>query len=104
MLQGSVSRPWAKSRYPIQIAPEIVALNCLNGLKRSSEALSHHRHHMASKESSSPLSFWPPSRGAAFNKVVCQPATTAPRLGLSDDRQLFVAQLDAQAPSVRTLE
>jgi len=31
------------------------------------------------------------------------PTATVPRLGLSDDQQLFVTQLDAQASTVRTL-
>jgi len=36
-------------------------------------------------------------------RLLASPTATVPRLGLSDDQQLFVTQLDAPASTVRTL-
>jgi hypothetical protein len=90
---------YPKSRYPSQIAP------CRHEMTLcvQTELSCHHWHHMASKERSCPLSFRPRRGGAAPIRLLASPTATVPRLGLSDDQQLFVTQLDAPASTVRTL-
>jgi hypothetical protein len=47
--------------------------------------------------------FSPSSRGLSPIRLLASPTATVPRLGPSDDQQLFVTQLDAPASTVRTL-
>src|SRR6266478_5995838 len=106
---GKAPKTAAQAAFSRAIAASNAKRGCLNNRHELTDCVQtklscHHRHHMASKVRSCPLSFQPSSRGAAPDQVLCQSRPRRCRVwSHAIDQQLFVTQLDAQASSVRTL-